>query len=212
MRRHIAIGLCFIALSVGVSDCIAEEISIGVLAFRGTLAAVNRWQPTADYLSQKIPQHHFQVIPLGLGQLRSATSEGSIDFFITNTGEYVDLEVHYGISRLATLQNVIVDKKQTTFGSVIFVRADRSDIQTLQDLKGKSFIGVKETGFGGFRMAWRELLEAGVNPSEDFSLLRFSGRSEEHTSELQSRLHVVGRLLLEKKKAKKYALEQQCHG
>src|SRR2546429_6509117 len=30
--------------------------------------------------------------------------------------------------------------------------------------------------------------------------LRFQGRSEEHTSELQSRLHLVCRLLLEKKK------------
>src|SRR2546429_855548 len=31
------------------------------------------------------------------------------------------------------------------------------------------------------------------------------GRSEEHTSELQSRLHLVCRLLLEKKKIDKYA-------
>src|SRR5687768_17822199 len=33
------------------------------------------------------------------------------------------------------------------------------------------------------------------------------GRSEEHTSELQSRLHLVCRLLLEKKKKKKKNLE-----
>src|SRR2546422_1559834 len=33
---------------------------------------------------------------------------------------------------------------------------------------------------------------------------RFQGRSEEHTSELQSRLHLVCRLLLEKKKKKTY--------
>src|SRR2546429_3314385 len=33
-----------------------------------------------------------------------------------------------------------------------------------------------------------------------FQCLRRSGRSEEHTSELQSRLHLVCRLLLEKKK------------
>src|SRR5687768_18217954 len=33
--------------------------------------------------------------------------------------------------------------------------------------------------------------------------LRAPGRSEEHTSELQSRLHLVCRLLLEKKKKKK---------
>src|SRR5687768_17914890 len=35
-------------------------------------------------------------------------------------------------------------------------------------------------------------------------LHRVHGRSEEHTSELQSRLHLVCRLLLEKKKHKKY--------
>src|SRR2546429_7080844 len=35
-----------------------------------------------------------------------------------------------------------------------------------------------------------------------------SGRSEEHTSELQSRLHLVCRLLLEKKNP---LLEVQCH-
>src|SRR3989449_8406404 len=33
-------------------------------------------------------------------------------------------------------------------------------------------------------------------------------RSEEHTSELQSRLHLVCRLLLEKKKKKKYIISQ----
>src|SRR2546422_7803176 len=35
-----------------------------------------------------------------------------------------------------------------------------------------------------------------------FSQYDFDGRSEEHTSELQSRLHLVCRLLLEKKKKK----------
>src|SRR3989449_3424584 len=34
-------------------------------------------------------------------------------------------------------------------------------------------------------------------------------RSEEHTSELQSRLHLVCRLLLEKKKKKQYYLDAQ---
>src|SRR5687768_17982433 len=38
------------------------------------------------------------------------------------------------------------------------------------------------------------------HPAETLSLRR----SEEHTSELQSRLHLVCRLLLEKKKKKKY--------
>src|SRR2546429_4800423 len=44
---------------------------------------------------------------------------------------------------------------------------------------------------------------------------RRGGRSEEHTSELQSRLHLVCRLLLEKKKknnnTKIYTSHLQCH-
>src|SRR2546422_8590075 len=39
-------------------------------------------------------------------------------------------------------------------------------------------------------------------PNEVLIHNRFVGRSEEHTSELQSRLHLVCRLLLEKKKTK----------
>src|SRR2546429_4571657 len=43
-------------------------------------------------------------------------------------------------------------------------------------------------------------LAVGLDP--DFALLDVPYRSEEHTSELQSRLHLVCRLLLEKKKKK----------
>src|SRR2546422_2234843 len=43
----------------------------------------------------------------------------------------------------------------------------------------------------------REGISAIVNAQPDMTI---AGRSEEHTSELQSRLHLVCRLLLEKKK------------
>src|SRR2546429_6075786 len=38
-----------------------------------------------------------------------------------------------------------------------------------------------------------------------------SGRSEEHTSELQSRLHLVCRLLLEKKNTRRFAPHRHRH-
>src|SRR2546422_1902055 len=41
--------------------------------------------------------------------------------------------------------------------------------------------------------------------ADPFPGSRAAARSEEHTSELQSRLHLVCRLLLEKKKKKKYS-------
>src|SRR2546429_1633463 len=44
-------------------------------------------------------------------------------------------------------------------------------------------------------------------PTADFmrGVIRWLTRSEEHTSELQSRLHLVCRLLLEKKKIRNYS-------
>src|SRR2546422_6282926 len=42
------------------------------------------------------------------------------------------------------------------------------------------------------------------------ALVALAGRSEEHTSELQSRLHLVCRLLLEKKKTRRARSRRPC--
>src|SRR2546422_2562648 len=49
-----------------------------------------------------------------------------------------------------------------------------------------------------------------VNIDNGFGAGYAASRSEEHTSELQSRLHLVCRLLLEKKKTKHKSLEADC--
>src|SRR2546422_5881505 len=57
-----------------------------------------------------------------------------------------------------------------------------------------------------------EPVKAGREPGEGQRAVRDLGepRSEEHTSELQSRLHLVCRLLLEKKKKRRYS--DSLHG
>src|SRR3712207_2933272 len=56
----------------------------------------------------------------------------------------------------------------------------------------------------GDRARLRHLLDAqrGEDGEQGLELVRRAGRSEEHTSELQSRQYLVCRLLLEKKKNK----------
>src|SRR2546422_7913345 len=63
--------------------------------------------------------------------------------------------------------------------------------------------GLRETGEGACRYA----VARTATPKEGVGGLR--PRSEEHTSELQSRLHLVCRLLLEKKKSPN--LRRHCH-
>lgn len=167
--------VAFANLESSQSTDSGTSYTIGVLAFRGEEIALKRWGPTAEFLNQELPGSTFKIVPFGLEELSQAVANKQIDFLLTNTGHYVELEVFYGVSRIATVKNDIDGEISTSFGAVIFTRADRGDINSLQDLKGKRFMGVKRTGFGGFQMAWRELKDQGINPFRDFSSLEFSG-------------------------------------
>lgn len=152
-----------------------KKVLIGVLAFRGGEAALKRWSQTAEYLEWTVGGYGFEMVPLSLEEMRAAVSNNELDFVLTNTGNYVDLEAGFGITRIATLRSPSTVQAGNVFGAVIFTRADRDDINTLEDLKGKSFMAVNQHGFGGFQMAWRELKENGIDPFEDFSKLTFTG-------------------------------------
>ena len=150
-------------------------VRIGVLAHRGHIQAIQRWSLTADYLSSKIAGHHFEIVPLNLDDIRSATHNGGIQFILTNPGNYADLEAHFGISRIATLQTREGKKVRLRYGAVIITQASNNDIHRLEDLKNKRFMAVSEKAFGGFQMAWRELVEHGIDPFKDLQELHFAG-------------------------------------
>ena len=145
-----------------------QAVSIGVLAKSGEDTAVKRWSATADYLSAIIPAYHFTIVPLGFTEIHEAVEQGRIDFVLANPAFYVELEKLYGVSRIATLINQNLPTQQTTtFGGTIFTKADRQDINTLTDLKGKSFMAVDSLSFGGWIAAWREFYKQGIDPFAD---------------------------------------------
>ena len=151
------------------------EVRIGVLAFRGKTECLKRWTPTAKYLASQITDHDFRIVPLTLDEMRRAVTSGSVEFVLTNPGNYVELEASSGISRVATLRTPGDFSAGNVFGAVMFVRADRIDIHTPADLVGKRFMAVRPNAFGGYQMAWRELKKLDIDPNGDFSELRFSG-------------------------------------
>ena len=151
------------------------DMSIGVLAFRGKQDAIERWSPTARYLSERISGYRFEIVPLTLDGMSTEVANERLDFILTNTGNYVVLENAYGISRLATLKVRHLGEAFTQFGAVIFTRAGQEDLNRLEDIAGKSMMAVSRNAFGGFQMAWRELIDAGVDPFTDLSRLRFIG-------------------------------------
>src|SRR2546422_2082698 len=78
--------------------------------------------------------------------------------------------------------------------TTLFRSIPRADAGELQDLRAVEGAGRQDHLAGGQQLFSRPRF---------WSALSGQRRSEEHTSELQSRLHLVCRLLLEKKKKQK---------
>ena len=151
------------------------DVRIGVLAFRGAEHVYKQWQPLSDYLSGQIPERRFTIVPLSLSEVESVVSNETVDFILTNPGNYASIEAKFGVTRIATLQSENSVLVGNFFGAIIFTRSDRTDIKKINDLKGKSFMAIGKNAFGGFQMAWREFIKSGIDPFSDFSQILYSG-------------------------------------
>lgn len=152
-----------------------EPIRIGVLSHRGDPATLFRWTPTAEYLSYKLSDYHFEIVPLDFAEVTPAVAAGRVDFILVNPGIYVNLEVMHRVSRIATLNNRRGEDPLNIFGGVMFTRRDRAELNNFGDLRGRAFAAVDQTSLGGFQMAWRELEQQGINPYRDFAHVYFAG-------------------------------------
>ena len=112
------IAILFLLLAAGISfskDANGDDkVKIGVLAKRGAEQCLQKWTPTAEYLSARIPDKTFVIIPLGYEQIYSSVERGEVDFILSNSSFYVELEHRYGANRIATLKNLILAKVKHT--------------------------------------------------------------------------------------------------
>ena len=151
----------------------SKTVRIGVLAKRGSERCLEKWGPTADYLSSENSGYSFKIIPLAYNEVRRSVERSEVDFVLANPAFYIELEVLYGVNRILTMKDFQVGEAQTVFGGVILTRNDRDDIRRPEDLRGKRFMATDELSLGGWLAVWRELLETGVNPYQDFAELQF---------------------------------------
>jgi phosphate/phosphite/phosphonate ABC transporter binding protein len=155
------IGFC------GSTMVSAQEIKIGVLAKRGTAKAYQQWNPTAAILSEKLHEK-FVIVPLKFVDIEPALKNNQIHFLIANSGFFSSMEGKYNLKALTTMVNRRQDVALQEFGGVIIVPRD-SRIRNINDIRGKRFMCVKYSSFGGGQMAWRLLLDRGINPKTDCS-------------------------------------------
>lgn len=168
------LGLVCASLLIA-SNAIGRDVAIGLFAFQGERAASSDWSPVLAYLGSALPEHRFRLEHYDAAGLRQAIAERRVDLVITNPGHYVSMEAEFGLSRIATLVSPQAASTSRALGSVVFTRADRRDLRELPDLAGKKVAAVAPEAFGGYLVAAREMLKAGVDPETDIKQTVFVG-------------------------------------
>ena len=171
IRIFVFIGIILMTNFAGADN---STIKIGVLGNRDAEYCIEKWMPTADYLTRVIDGKTFTIIILDFKQISDAVKNAEVDFILPNSPLYVELEALYNINRIATVKNKIFNKAYTEYASVVFTKKERDDIRQYKDLKGKAYVAVHERSMCGWMMAWREFKEVGIDPFKDFAKLDFA--------------------------------------
>ncbi len=169
-------ALLFTILLAITPHASAKEVRIGVLSIRGPEDSVKYWQQVTDYLNANISEHHFVIVPQAYAIMEKAVADGQLDFVVANPAQYIQFEVKYGASRLATLISHAGHIASAYSGSVIFVKANRSDITKLADLRGKTIITASKTAFASWLVTRDELKRQGIS-SDELASVQFAGAS-----------------------------------
>lgn len=171
-KRHVFILLSLILFPGSV---LAANYQIAVRAHKGIDYAVKQWQPTVEVISKKIPGHTFSLLPIiSLKEITQRAVKGDFQFVLTNPSSFVELNELYGAENLVTLNNKRANTAQSSFGSVIFTHVRNEDILSIEDLEDKKLMVVSESAFGGWRVAWLEMLEQGFDPQKKLKKLMYT--------------------------------------
>jgi len=153
----------------------SADYTVAVRAHQGIDAAVKQWTATVDVLNKQLSPNTFTLKPiLSLNEISNAAGRGEFDFVLTNPSSFVEIEKLHDAKALATLNNKRANTAQDKFGSVIFTHARHTNILKLKNLKGKTLMAVSKPAFGGWRVAWLEMLEHGFDPDKELKALVFA--------------------------------------
>ena len=175
--KKFTITLLFVALvAMMIPQGAFADVKIGVLAKRGAPKCMQKWGALSKYLTEQMGEK-VSIVPLKFEAVEPAVTGGKVDFVLANSAFYVELEKKYDVKAISTLINSRKGNALSTFGGVVLVRND-SPIQSLSDIKGKKFMVVKKSSFGGAQMAWRLLIDNGINPETDCAEFMFGNKHD----------------------------------
>jgi two-component system sensor histidine kinase/response regulator len=148
-------------------------LAIGVLAHRPIALENPLWQPLANYLQRSLGDVRVTLRVYDFAGMEKAVQHRQVDLVITSPSDYLIYAHRIGLS--APLASVVAEGPDQTllrgFGGVILVRTERSELQTLHDLKGRRIALIGRQSLGGYQAQAYELDKAGIHLPDDAQLI-----------------------------------------
>lgn len=151
-----------VTLAVPAPADAQETLRVGVLDYLSDDHALDHWRATEVALNGALPAHDVMLVPLDIDGLDAALAAGTLDFVITNPGNYAALEYTHHISRIATAEDDL---------PVASTLVTAGDLQTIDDLAGKRLAITSPEAFGGFQLVWSEMADADAALKERVELV-----------------------------------------
>ncbi len=177
MKKHLSVFFVMFFFLFACSAQAGDRIKFGVLAKNGPAKALKKWSATGEYLTTKLGKT-VEIVPLDFDKVNPAIEANEVDFFLINSSMFVTAKVKFGATAIATMINSRQGQALDSFGGVIITPTYNDSINSLADVKGKTFMAVKKSSFGGWQMAYKTIKDAGIDPFTDFAKVEFGGKHD----------------------------------
>ncbi|MEH6464458.1 MAG: PhnD/SsuA/transferrin family substrate-binding protein [Shewanella psychromarinicola] len=155
-------------------DPVQVHYRVAVLANYGVAKSIQRWKPLMTYLTKRVKNASFEVVPLDFNHMNDQLLNGQVQFVVTNPGHYFNMSSDFPISWLATMKSNQHNGSTFAIGATIIVRSE-SPYKTLEDLSGHSVVASDPSALGGYQAAIGLINSKAYSTNNFFDKVTFLG-------------------------------------
>ena len=151
-----------------------REVRIGVIDTFNPHFSSETLGPTLAFMRAKLPQYDFVTDTIHTAKPVESMKDRKVDFFIATAGIFSELQQTIGAKHIATRRRTQAGNPAESVASVFIVKAERRDLKTFADLKGKKVVASQSNSFDGWQIAMGRLADEGYDWRTFFSERRFT--------------------------------------
>lgn len=157
-------------------ESLSAPVRIGISEFADYSINLPVIPATIELLKRELGPENVEVRTYSVANLLAVAKAGKVDIIFSSAGAYRRLSIEgAGVRDLATVVSNRASNPNYADGSVFFTLSDRSDINSIADLKGRVVSANHRYAFSGWQTAMGELLRRGFSEDDFFKKVLFVG-------------------------------------